>query len=427
MILLEAVSVSALTKYLQAKFTRDIHLQHVKLRGEISNVKFHNKGHLYFTLKDEYAKISGVIFAQTLNQLQLDTDEIIDGIEVEVEGSIRVYEGNGTYQMYGSQLKRSGIGALQREYERLFVHYKERGYFDDAHKKIVPRHVQKLALITASDGAAIEDMKQSITEHIPHVQMKLFPTLVQGENAPEHIAKAIEKADKGAFDAIIVGRGGGSLEDLWAFNSGAVLEAIYHAKTPIISAVGHEIDTMLSDYVADVRALTPTAAIYYFQATQAMQADILQMQQMATQQMQRRLQLHFQTLQLAKHQLKELDPKYKVERQKAKLEFERLRLSGLSPLLSIEAAFLQLKQIQRQLMNNIEKRMRVYENDFANEYRRLHLLNPKSQLERGYALVYEGEQIITKVADIQDEYLTLQLQDGQIYVKVVEKNGENKR
>lgn len=423
---LQPVTVSALTKYLQAKFSRDVHLQHVKLSGELSNVKFHNKGHLYFTLKDEYSRISGMMFAQMFEQVKGDKSFISDGMEVVIEGSIRVYEGTGTYQIYANQITPSGTGILQKEFEKLFDKYKQLGYFDSTHKKTVPKRIHNIAIVTAIDGAAIEDMRKSINSHLPHVKMKLFPTLVQGEKAPKHIAASIQKADSENFDAIIVGRGGGSLEDLWAFNTAEVIEAIFQTNTPIISAVGHEIDTMLSDYVADFRAPTPTAAIYYFDSTDLLMSQIQILKQKAAKQISSMLQLNMQTLHLAQQQLKELDPQYQIERKQNILQLEKLRLLGNTPQTQIDALSISLQQTKQQLESNMVRTLEMQQASLLSNHNKLQLLNPIAQLDRGYALVYDDTKLIKQLSDIQSEFLNIRLSDGEIYVKVVSTNGKDK-
>lgn len=423
---MEAVSVSALTKYLQAKFVRDAHLHHVKLRGELSNVKFHNKGHLYFTLKDEYAKISGVAFSQSLAQMDIDTTVLEDGVEVEIEGSIRVYEVSGTYQIYAMRITPSGIGNLQKQFELLYQNFQERGYFDIQHKKEVPKRIHTLAIVTALDGAAIEDMKKSARNHIPHVQLYLFPTLVQGENAPKLLQSAIQKADRKQCDALIVGRGGGSLEDLWAFNTKEVIEAIYATKTPTISAVGHEVDTMLSDYVADVRALTPTAAIYYFDATQLIESQLSRLISDMQLKVHAQIQSRKHTLQLTVGHLQTRDPKQQIEHQKDTLQINIMRLVAANPQLKMETHQQELNQVSDKLSQLMSATLLHKQSILDSLNQSLNLLNPNSQLKRGYAIVYDDQKLITKISDVQTEFLNIQLSDGQIYVKVVKQSGKSK-
>lgn len=420
---MEAVTVSALTKYLQTKFSRDIHLQNVKLRGELSNVKFHNKGNCYFTLKDSYARISGIMFVSHIEQ-QGDISEIlVDGREVEIEGSIRIYEVSGVYQIYATKIQPSGIGVLQQKFEQLFANYETKGYFSDAHKKEVPQRIERLGLITAHDGAAIEDMIKSIALHLPHVEVNLFSTLVQGEKAPLAIAKAIQKADKQALDALIVGRGGGSLEDLWAFNSEEVIEAIYAANTPIVSAVGHEVDTMLSDYVADYRAATPTAAIYYFNSTSFLKNEILSLEARMKNIIKNQFAEYQQVLQIQKQKLKELDPKHQILQRKQTLKFDIMRLHSANPLQRVHQNQNELILSSAHLNRLLMKKLDIYQNNLQLQHKRLALLNPKAQLNRGYAIVHENNTLISHKKDIQGDMLTVQFVDGEIKVKVVENHG----
>lgn len=422
---MEPVSVSALTKYLQAKFTRDIHLQKVKLRGELSNVKLHHRGHLYFTLKDEYAKISGIAFAQALTNMKMKPEELEDGLEVEIEGSVRVYEGAGSYQIYTTDIVPSGIGFLQKQYNILFEQYQQKGYFLSEHKKIVPKRIQMLGIITAEDGAAIEDMKKSIQQHIPHVAMTIFPTLVQGEAAPEKIAKAIQKANQQHFDALIVGRGGGSLEDLWAFNTVEVIEAIYASQIPIISAVGHEINTMLSDYTADVRVATPTSAIHYFISTSDLKKELQDQMRQLKESVMRKIDTCRQFLQLATQQLKEFDPQYRIQNQSSTLKIDLMRLAAVSPSTLVGQYSVQLEKMRGDVQYMFSKQIEQRQMAVKTTQNMLALLNPSAQLDRGYALVYDQTKIITKLNDVTNELLTIQLKDGKIDVKVVKIHGKS--
>lgn len=420
---MEAVSVSALTKYLQAKFSRDRHLQYVKLRGELSNVKLHNKGHLYFTLKDTYSKISGVAFSQALAEMDIDAETFVDGLEVEIEGSVRVYEGTGTYQVYATQITPSGVGILQKQYQELFEKYQKAGYFDEGHKQVVPKRIHRLALITAEDGAAIEDMKKILYTHIPHVEMVLFPTLVQGDGAPKRIAKALQKADAQHFDAIVVGRGGGSLEDLWAFNAAEVIEAIYAATTPIISAVGHAIDTMLSDHVADERAITPTDAIYYFTSTAEIGKQLEACTNKVRDKVLQIIQDEREKLQLTYQQVKERDPRNQIQYKQNELHLSLMRLEAENPGIRVDTYQKELAQLEQMLQHAMRRLLEQQDDKITMSQKTLDVLNPHAQLERGYALVYEQDRVVTKVEDIQSDVLRIQLQDGQIHVKVVKQDG----
>jgi exodeoxyribonuclease VII large subunit len=251
------VTISDLNRYIKAKFDTDIHLQRVYLKGEISNFKRHTRGHLYFTLKDENSRINAVMFASSVGSLKFSPE---DGMKVLVSGRITVYEANGGYQIYVDTMEQDGLGNLYIEYEKLKKKLADEGLFDPKHKRALPRYPQKIGIITAPTGAAIRDILSTIKRRYPLCSTILFPALVQGTGAKESIVQALTAAQDYDLDLIICGRGGGSIEDLWAFNEECVAQAIYASKIPIISAVGHEIDFTIADYVADLRAPTPTGA-----------------------------------------------------------------------------------------------------------------------------------------------------------------------
>jgi exodeoxyribonuclease VII large subunit len=251
------LSITAITRYLKYKFDTDDHLQNIYLKGEISNFKSHTRGHFYFTLKDETSRISAIMFASNATKL-LFTPE--DGMKVLVRGKISVYEPTGNYQIYVDEMQEDGIGNLYIAFEQLKAKLDKEGLFDVAHKKPIPKMPRRIGIVTAPTGAAIKDILSTIKRRYPICETILFPSLVQGAEAHTNIVKQIEKAQAYDIDILIVGRGGGSIEDLWPFNEEDVARAIYNCKIPVISAVGHEIDYTISDFVADVRAATPTAS-----------------------------------------------------------------------------------------------------------------------------------------------------------------------
>ena len=251
------ITISDLTRYIKAKFDMDAHLENVFLRGEISNFKHHTRGHLYFTLKDETSRLSAVMFASSAKNISFEPE---DGMKVLVTGRISVYEATGSYQIYVSEMQLDGIGNLYLEYEKLKKKLAEEGLFAPEHKRPIPRYPKKIGIITAPTGAAIRDILSTIKRRYPICETILFPALVQGVGAKESIVAQLEKAQNYDLDVIICGRGGGSIEDLWAFNEEIVARAIYNSKIPVISAVGHEIDFTIADFVSDFRAATPTAA-----------------------------------------------------------------------------------------------------------------------------------------------------------------------
>ena len=251
------ITIGALNKYLKSLFERDSNLQEVYLKAEISNFKAHTRGHLYFTLKDETSRINAVMFSYNASRIKFRP---IDGMKVLVKGKIAVYEATGAYQIYVEEMEQDGLGNLYIEFEKLKKKLADEGLFDPSKKKKIPKVPKKIGIVTASTGAAIKDILTTIKRRFPVCETILFPSLVQGMDAARDIVKNIEIANTYDIDTLIVGRGGGSIEDLWPFNEEIVARAIYNSKVPVISAVGHEIDFTIADFVADLRAPTPTAA-----------------------------------------------------------------------------------------------------------------------------------------------------------------------
>ena len=250
-------TVGQVNTYIKNMFTQDFLLHRVCVKGEVSNCNYHTSGHIYFTLKDAAGTISGVMFAGNRRGLAFRMKE---GDRVVVTGSIEVYERDGKYQLYAKEITLDGEGDLYLRYEALKHELEEMGMFAQEYKKPIPRYVKRVGIVTASTGAAIQDIRNIASRRNPYVQLILYPALVQGEGAAESIVNGIHALDMFGVDVMIVGRGGGSIEDLWAFNEEIVARAIFECETPVISAVGHETDTTIADYVADLRAPTPSAA-----------------------------------------------------------------------------------------------------------------------------------------------------------------------
>ena len=253
------ISVSQLTRYIKYKIDNDVNLNEVFLKGEISNFKAHSRGHFYFTLKDEGSRINAIMFASQTKKIKFMPQ---DGMKVLVTGKISVFEANGGYQIYVNEMLEDGVGNLYIAYEQLKKKLENEGLFNKDHKKEIPHIPKRVGVVTAPTGAAIKDIISTIKRRWPLTEIYLFPSLVQGEDAKEDIVKQIKKAENFylPLDTLIVGRGGGSIEDLWPFNEEIVARAIYECKIPTISAVGHEIDFTIADFVADLRAPTPTGA-----------------------------------------------------------------------------------------------------------------------------------------------------------------------
>lgn len=252
-------TVSQVNSYIRKIFDSDYALRRIDIRGEISNLKYHSSGHIYFTLKDNRSALRCVMFSGDRNKgLKF---RMQNGQEVTVSGNITVFERDGTYQLYAREITREGSGELYILYEKLKKELYSAGYFDADRKKQLPPYPEKIGIVTAATGAAIQDIRTIAKRRNPYVQLYLYPAKVQGEGAAHTIVQGIQYFDNHNVDIIIIGRGGGSIEDLWAFNEREVADAIYNAKTPIISGTGHETDTTIADYCADVRAATPSAAI----------------------------------------------------------------------------------------------------------------------------------------------------------------------
>ena len=251
------LTVTQLTKYIKYKIDNDTHLMNVFLKGEISNFKAHTRGHMYFTIKDENSRINAVMFANSVKNLNFVPQ---DGMKVMVVGKISVYEATGGYQIYVNEMIEDGIGNLYIKYEQLKKKLEQEGLFDVHHKRPIVKIPKKIGVVTASTGAAVRDIMTTIKRRWPLVEVILFPSLVQGASAAPDIVRNIELANTYDLDTLIVGRGGGSIEDLWCFNDEEVARSIYNSKIPVISGVGHEIDFTIADFVADLRAPTPTAA-----------------------------------------------------------------------------------------------------------------------------------------------------------------------
>jgi len=251
------LTVSALTKYIKYKFDTDENLKKVFIKGEISNFKAHSTGHFYFSIKDETSRISAIMFSASAKKLNFIPEE---GMKVLVEGKISVFEGTGNYQIYVDDIIEDGIGSLYIAFQQLKEKLEKEGLFDNKYKQPIPKIPSKIGIVTAPTGAAIKDILSTIKRRYPNVETYLFPALVQGENAAIDITKKIKQASNYDLDVLIVGRGGGSFEDLNSFNAEIVARAIFDCKIPVISAVGHEIDYTIADFVADLRAPTPTAA-----------------------------------------------------------------------------------------------------------------------------------------------------------------------
>ena len=407
------ITVTTLNKYLKNKFDTDPHIQTLCLKGEISNYKGHTRGHLYFTLKDEGSRINAVMFSSSASKL---TFEPKDGMKVLVVGRVSVYEPNGGYQIYINEMQEDGVGNLYLKFEELKKKLSLEGLFDDIHKKEIPKFPSKIGIITAPTGAAIRDILSTLKRRFPSVETILFPSLVQGELAANNIVEQIKKADEYNLDVLIVGRGGGSIEDLWSFNEEIVARAIFEAHTPIISAVGHEIDFTISDFVADLRAPTPTGAAemavpnivdvrnFLNQLDIRLNKDVKNIIDNYTSRLDNIKSSYVITNPLATFEIKE---------QKLDSMFNDLN-SKIKHILEIKTKrFETIKN--NYTINNPDTIINPFNNSYELLLNKLNLLNPLSVLSKGYSVVSKDNKVIKDIKEIKkDDKINIRLHKGNI-------------
>lgn len=419
------ITVTTLNRYLKNKFDTDPNIQSVLLKGEISNYKGPNRGHLYFTLKDEDSRINAVMFQYYVKNLAFVPE---DGMKVLVEGRVSVYEATGSYQIYVESMQEDGIGNLYLKYEALKKELAAKGLFDEQHKKPIPKYPEKIGIITASTGAAIKDILSTIKRRYPLCETYLFPCLVQGEQAKFAIVKQIEEANKHDLDVLIVGRGGGSIEDLWAFNEEMVAYAIYNSKLPVISAVGHEIDFTIADFVADLRAPTPTGA------AEIAVPNITDLKVLINQYQIRTTNLISHLLKVNKNKLDNLKTSYVLKSPLAIYEQKEEKLTNLVNMLNtiitnnLQYSLNKLEYIkQNYVLNNPECLFVDYRNKFNLLLSKLELLNPISVLSKGYSVVKYQNKILKNSKDInKGDIINIRLHQGELEAKIekVVKNGK---
>lgn len=413
------LTISALTKYLKFKFDTDEHLRTVFLKGEISNFKAHTSGHFYFSLKDENSKINAIMFATNAKKVNFMPTE---GMKVFVAGRISIYEATGGYQIYIDKMEQDGIGDLYIAFEKLKQDLAKEGLFDPAHKKPIPKFPVRVGIVTAPTGAAIKDILSTIKRRFPICETILFPALVQGENAAADIAKKIDMAADYQIDTLIVGRGGGSIEDLWPFNEEIVARAIYHSKIPIISAVGHEIDYTISDFVSDLRAPTPTGAAEIAVPNMVdLMSHIEQLKIRLKESVLSKLNYNKLLLDSMKSSYVIKTPMVMYENKQQKID---LMLSKLKTLMEhkIEASkktleFLSKSHILVQPQHIYEPKMVALKQIIE----KLELLNPMGVLKRGYTLTYQNGQLVQSIHDVGNEPIEIKFYDGIIVAKEIEK------
>lgn len=436
------LTVSALSKYIKVKFDRDPYLQEVFLKGELSNYKRHSSGHHYFALKDNGAVIQAMMFSRDASKLTFMPKE---GDSVLITGRVSTYEARGNYQLYVNMMTMDGIGLLYEKFEQLKKDFQAKGYFNAEHKKSLPKFPKHIAVLTASTGAAVQDIRTTLSNRYPLAEVTYISTLVQGAGAKEDIVKNIKQADALGADVIILGRGGGSIEDLWAFNEAVVVEAIFQAKTPIISAVGHETDTTLADFVADLRAPTPTGAAVMATPDKAdLQAQILKMREFMDHKVNTKMRTHAQQLAHLENYYIFKNP-YMLVEQKAQrideiqnnlkytmntmLTAERHRQATLAQRLSPKVLMDKVKQHQITITNADERMARVIkytlamkQSAFQSQLALLSSLSPSETLLRGYSITRKDNHIVRSVQDVtKGDTIEVEMKDGVIISQVTDK------
>ena len=411
------ITISQLTRYIKYKIDNDVNLNEVFIKGEISNFKAHSRGHYYFTIKDEGSRINAVMFQTATKKLAFTPE---DGMKVLVTGKISVFEANGGYQIYVSDMLEDGVGNLYIAYEQLKKKLEAEGLFDERFKKPIPKIPKRVGVVTAPTGAAIKDIISTIKRRWPLTEIYLFPSLVQGEMAKDDIVKQIEKADKYNLDTLIVGRGGGSIEDLWPFNEEIVARAIFACNTPVISAVGHEIDFTIADFVADLRAPTPTGAA---------EMAVPQLNDMVNYLNQVKIRLNntiSNKLKISKNRLKEITSRsilknpitiYQTKEMIFSNTLERLKFNLINLTNIKEKELLKIKNSY--ILKNPYQLLDKKSNKYLQIISKLETLSPLLTLKRGYTMTKVNDKVVKSSKDLKTgDNITIDFSDGNVEATV---------
>ncbi|WP_078552930.1 exodeoxyribonuclease VII large subunit [Bacillus alkalicellulosilyticus] len=434
------LTVTEVTRYVKKTFDEDPILQDVWIRGELSNFKEHSRGHMYFTVKDSGARLQGVMFAGNNRFLTFRPD---NGMKVLIRGNLSVYEPYGQYQLYAREMQPDGIGNLFLAYEQLKAKLEAEGLFEQHIKKPLPSFAKEIGIVTSPTGAAIQDMITTIKRRFPVAKITLLPVLVQGEGAASSIAKAIKQAnDRAGFDVLIVGRGGGSIEELWAFNEELVARAIYESTIPIISAVGHETDYTIADFVADMRAATPTAAAELavpvlhdlLDKVEGLQHRIVRATKERIQAERSKIarleksyafrypeQLLRQKEQQLDKAIERLEREYirVIKTKKQRIEQASKELKRHHPMMAVAQAKKEVAVQKELLKKGMETMFATKENLFQHTLDKLKVLSPLAMMNRGYSLVYTGNELLKSVSQTKKGTdVTIQVKDGNIHCQV---------
>lgn len=413
------ITIGALNNYLKKLFDNDNNLKDVYLKGEISNFKAHTRGHFYFTLKDETSRINAVMFSYKASMLSFLP---ADGMKVLVRGKVSIYEATGSYQIYVEEMSQDGLGNLYIEFEKLKKKLATEGLFSQEHKKKIPKVPKKIGIVTASTGAAIRDILTTIKRRFPICETILFPSLVQGADAAKDIVKKIEIANTFDIDTLIVGRGGGSIEDLWPFNEEIVARAIYNSKVPIISAVGHEIDFTIADFVADLRAPTPTAAaelaVPNIETIKTYLENVVNRSTIS-------INGYIET---DKQKLSSLINSYVLKKPTAMYEIKEQNLDFLIDRLNKEMKIILdntkirlFKVTSSYILTNPDILYKFKTQNLKHLINKLEVLNPMNTLARGYAIVKSNNKVVSSIKEIKkDDIININIKNGIIDALVME-------
>lgn len=412
-----SLTVTDINNYIKNIVDGDFFLSNVTLKGEISNLKFHTRGHLYFSLKDENSKINAVMF----NYKNLGLNFIPkDGMNVIVKGKVSVFTTGGSYQITVSNMKEDGIGNLYILFEELKRRLEREGLFSPEHKKKLPRIPKKVGVITAATGAAVKDIISTINRRFPLTEIILFPTLVQGVGAKENIVKMINEANKTDVDVIILGRGGGSIEDLWAFNEEIVARAIYNSTKPIVSAVGHEIDFTISDFVSDMRAPTPTGAAELVVPSKVeIQSYLNDYKGRIISVINKKIKSYTDTFSKLKstYILKNPISMYEIDEQKLDNMLEKL---GSIMTYKLEREKSELNNLSKMISPNMLNRLDKEKIKLENIETKLNLLNPENILKKGYSLTLVEGKIVKSINSVKKgNIIDTKFSDGIIKSEVL--------
>ena len=436
------LSVKALTKYIKKKFDVDPHLRDVYVKGELSNVKIHTSGHIYFTLKDDASRLPAVMFSANAKAVKFKPES---GMTVLIRGDVNVYEASGQYQLYAQSMQADGIGDYYLAFEQLKEKLAKEGLFNAAHKKAFPRFPKRIAVVTAPTGAAVRDICITLNRRYPLAHVVIYPTLVQGAQATQSIVQSIQAANQKDYDILIVGRGGGSIEDLWSFNEEAVARAIYQSRIPIISAIGHETDTTIADFVADLRAPTPTAAaelavpskaelldrlLNYRSGMYRTTANAIAREKASLERLTSSFPLAYPD-RLYRPFIERVERASESLRRETFQQFNYAReryknldkqLATRTPESRIRQSSLELDALKKRIDQLAALAVRDNTQQLTSAMRTLDALSPLKIMDRGYSIIYKDDKVIKSVEQVEaGDRLSISMKDGVLKTSVIER------